>query len=241
MSRVGLGEGAGHPAPAGADPANPLADGGPAGRGRRARRPSGDDRERAILATAERLLEERGLGDISVDDLARGAGISRPTFYFYFPSKEAVVLALLDRVAEEARLIRGRALERAGDDVAAIWREGLVSILETFRQHRSLMLAVARMSDDSEEVRRLWGRIIEGFVDDTVLGIDSERQRGVALDGIEPRDLAIALNWMTERVFHAVLAGQEPAMAEDRALEVVLRIWSRAIYGNDGLGRAPAE
>lgn len=206
-------------------------------RGRRQRRPTGDDRERAILATAERLLEQRSLGDISVDDLARGAGISRPTFYFYFPSKEAVILSLLDRVAEEARAIRGRALERAGDDVPEIWRQGLVSILETFRAHQPLMLAVARMTGDSDEVRKLWGQIIEGFVQDTILGIDSETARGVALTGIPPRDLAIALNWMTERVFHAALSGQEPAVDEDRALEVVLRIWSRAIYGNDGLGR----
>ena len=209
----------------------------PPARGRRTRRPSGDDRERAILATAERLLETHSVSDISVDDLARGAGISRPTFYFYFPSKEAVVLALLDRVAEEARGIRARALERAGEDVPAIWREGVASILETFRGHRSLMLAVAQMSDDSEEVRQLWGRIIEGFVEDTVLGIESEQQRGVALDGVAPRDLAIALNRMTERVFHAALAGHEPSMSEDRALEVLLCVWSRAIYGNDGLGR----
>src|SRR5947209_215272 len=71
-------------------------------RGRRAPRVSGDERERAILQTAERLLGERPLRDISVDDLARGAGISRPTFYFYFASKEAVLLALMDGLVEEA-------------------------------------------------------------------------------------------------------------------------------------------
>src|SRR5271163_2899950 len=71
-------------------------------RGRRSARPSGDDRELAILTTAERLLEDRPLNDISVDDLAKGAGISRPTFYFYFASKEAVLLTLLDRVINEA-------------------------------------------------------------------------------------------------------------------------------------------
>src|SRR5215211_3768567 len=71
-------------------------------RGRRVPRPSGDDRELAILATAERLLAEKPLAAVSVDDLARGAGISRPTFYFYFPSKDAVLLTLLDRVVAEA-------------------------------------------------------------------------------------------------------------------------------------------
>lgn len=205
-------------------------------RGRRARRPSGDDRERDILATAERLLSERTLGEISIDDLARGAGISRPTFYFYFPSKEAVILALLDRVAEEARQIRGRALEAAGSDVPEIWRRGVGSILATFTEHRALMLAVAQMVPESREVRDLWGRIIEGFVEDTQLGIESERERGVALPGLDSRALAISLIWLTERTFHAAVSGQQPSLPEEEALEVVIRIWSRAIYGNDHLG-----
>src|SRR5213078_5343648 len=81
-------------------------------RGRRAPRATGEDRERDILATFERLLEERPLHEISVDDLARGAGISRPTFYFYFASKEAVLLTLLDRMVDEARGRIGESLER---------------------------------------------------------------------------------------------------------------------------------
>ncbi len=208
-----------------------------AGRGRRPQRPSGDDRERAILATAEQLLEERPLGDISVDDLARGAGLSRPTFYFYFPSKEAVILTLLDRVAEEAGASRARAVMDAGDDVAELWRQGLAGILETFRRHRALTMAVSQLLSESEGARKLWGRILDGFVDDVALGIESEQQRGAALGGIPARQVAVALIWLTERSFQATVAGQEPALPEDQALEVVLHMWSRAIYGNDRLGR----
>src|SRR5919109_4491802 len=105
-------------------------------RGRRRPRATGDDRERAILTTAERLLEERSLHEISVDDLARGAGISRPTFYFYFPSKEAVLLTLLDRMVEEARVGQGDALERFAEDPAYWLRQGITAIYETFRSHR---------------------------------------------------------------------------------------------------------
>jgi TetR/AcrR family transcriptional regulator, ethionamide resistance regulator len=209
-------------------------------RARRARRPSGDDRERAILSTAERLLAERSLGAISVDDLARGAGISRPTFYFYFPSKEAVILTLLDRVADEARAARAAALEAAGGDFAELWRRGLESILGTFRDHRSLTLAVSEMLPASEDARKLWGRIMEGFVLDIETGIRAEQERGVALRGIEPRRLAIVLNWMTERTFHAALTGQEPSLGEEEALEVLLKVWSRVIYGDDYLGRPAA-
>jgi len=42
-----------------------------AARGRRVARPSGDDRELAILETATRLLDERPIHEISVDDVYR--------------------------------------------------------------------------------------------------------------------------------------------------------------------------
>lgn len=204
-------------------------------RGRRSRRPTGDDREKAILETAERLLEDRSLREISIDDLARGAGISRPTFYFYFSSKESVVLALLDRVADEARTLRAAALDAGGDDARAIWRQALTAIYDTFRSHQALTLAAAQLLFDSEEARKLWARIMDGFVEDTTAAIEMERLRGAAPPGPPARDLAVALNWMNERVFHACFTAQEPMMAADDVLEVLFSIWSRAIYSSDYL------
>jgi TetR/AcrR family transcriptional regulator, ethionamide resistance regulator len=210
----------------------------PPGRGRRVKHPSGEDRERAILATAEALLSERPLKDISVDDLARGAGISRPTFYFYFPSKEAVVLTLLDRVAGEARTGRDSVLARLGEGVGApeVWRDALGTIYETFRAHRPVVLAAADLFNESEEVRKLWGRVIEGFVGETAAVIELERDRGVAPPGPDARALATALNWMNERVFYAGFAGQDPALPDDAMLDTLLSVWSRSIYRDDNFG-----
>ncbi|WP_369258786.1 TetR/AcrR family transcriptional regulator [Geodermatophilus amargosae] len=216
----------------------PAAPGG--SRGRRARRPSGDDRERAILATAEDLLGQRPLPDISVDDLARGAGISRPTFYFYFPSKDAVVLALLDRVVEEARESRSAALRRAGDDVRASWRGALEAVRGTFAAHRALTAAAASLLATSAEVRVLWAAIMDGFVEETAAAIEAERARGAAPAGPPARDLAVALNWMNERVIHVTYAGQTPALAEDDLIDVLLTVWLRTVYGTDTPGTAPA-
>jgi AcrR family transcriptional regulator len=205
-----------------------------AGRGRRRRRPSGDDRERDILATAERLLDERPLRDISVDDLARGAGISRPTFYFYFASKEAVLLTLLDRIAEEARARRDEALGDMTDEPARLWRRALEAIHHTFGSHRGLTLATAQLLATSGEAQALWGRILEGFVAETALAIEAERDRGAAPPGPPARDLAVALNWMNERVLFSAFAAQPPAIDEVDALDVLLTVWLRAIYGAEG-------
>jgi len=197
-------------------------------RGRRAPRVSGDDRERAILATAEGLLEERSLHEISVDDLARGAGISRPTFYFYFPSKEAVVLTLLDRVVAEAR--RGIRFDRLADDPSGALRDGLAAIHETFGAHRAVTLAAIEARAASPHVRELWAAVMEGFVQETTAAIEAERARGAAPDGAPARDLAIALNWMNERVLQATFAGDAPAIGEDAVRDALLEVWLRAIY-----------
>ena len=200
-------------------------------RGRRPRRSAGDQRERAILATAERLLEERSLHEISVDDLAQGAGISRPTFYFYFPSKEAVLLTLLDRMVEEARERMAPALDQFAEDPARWLREGITAIYETFRAHRAVTIAGADALATSAEARALWSRQMEGWVQLTTGVIEAERARGAAPDGVPARDLAIALNRMNERVLLSTFAGHEPAVDESNVLDVLVSTWLAAIYG----------
>src|SRR5437016_2686295 len=121
-------------------------------RGRRTARVSGDERERAILATAERLLAERPLHEVSVDDLARGAGISRPTFYFYFPSKEAVLLTLLDRMVDEARGRIGESLERFAEAPERWLRAGITAVYEAFSAHRAVTVAGQAPAVDEDRV-----------------------------------------------------------------------------------------
>src|SRR4051812_6589403 len=48
----------------------------------------GDLREQAILDAAEALLESETLDTLTVEAIARGAGITRNALYFYFASKQ---------------------------------------------------------------------------------------------------------------------------------------------------------
>jgi TetR/AcrR family transcriptional regulator, ethionamide resistance regulator len=202
------------------------------GRGRRATRASGDDRERAILETTERLLEERPLSEISVDDLAKGAGISRPTFYFYFPSKDAVVLTIIDRLVAAAAGSREEALKTlaAGDPRAGL-RQALEDLYSAFRSRRAVTLAAAELRMRNPEARALWAQVMEGWVADVTAVIEAERARGAAPPGEPARDIAIALVQMNERVQYASFADEEPSLEQDRVLDVLVEIWLRAIYG----------
>jgi AcrR family transcriptional regulator len=204
-------------------------------RGRRRARPSGEDREAAILATFERLLAERPLSAVSVDDLARGAGISRPTFYFYFPSKDAVLLTLLDKVIAEADAASAAAFARPATDRRQCWHDGILAYFATFRAHRAVALATAEAVATSPEVRAVWSRGVAGWVETCAATIDAERRRGAAPAGVPARDLAIVLNAMNERALQATFSGQGPAVAEDDVVDVLLEVWLAAIYG----GSAP--
>ncbi|TKJ32854.1 TetR/AcrR family transcriptional regulator [Blastococcus sp. CCUG 61487] len=200
-------------------------------RGRRPARPSGDDREQAILATAERLLEERPLSAISVDDLARGAGISRPTFYFYFASKDAVLLSLLDRVVTEADAALRAAFDAPAGSPREGWQRAISTYHATFRAHRALTVACAEARPASPEVRALWGEVFERWVQRCATVIEAERARGAAPAGPPARDLAVALLSMNERVLYGSLSGDGPALAEPDVVPVLLRVWLTAVYG----------
>lgn len=205
---------------------------GPKGRGRRGTRASGDDRERAILETAERLLEERPLSEISVDDFAKGAGISRPTFYFYFPSKDAVVLTIVDRLVAESGGSREEiitALAEGGPQAG--FRVGLENLYSAFRSRPGVVRAGTDLRATNQEARDLWAEVMEGWVADVTAVIEVERARGAAPPGQPARDLAIALVQMNERAQYATLLGESPSLEADRVLDVLIDVWLRAIYG----------
>lgn len=56
-----------------------------------------------ILDATERLLARYGYAKMTVEDIAREAGIGKGTIYLHFPSKEEVVLSRIDRMV--ARLV----------------------------------------------------------------------------------------------------------------------------------------
>jgi len=61
----------------------------------------GETTRQQILDTALRLFRERGFDEATMRDIASEAGVSLGNAYYYFPSKEAIVLAYYDLVQTE--------------------------------------------------------------------------------------------------------------------------------------------
>ncbi|WP_107122309.1 TetR/AcrR family transcriptional regulator [Streptomyces dysideae] len=72
------------------------------------RRMGVEERRQQLIGVALELFSRRSPDDVSIDEIASAAGISRPLVYHYFPGKLSLYEAALKRAAEE---LAGRFVE----------------------------------------------------------------------------------------------------------------------------------
>ncbi len=192
----------------------------------------GDANEQAILDTTAELLASAPLSDISVEAMVRGAGISRSSFYFYFGSKEEVLLALVDRTMSQLEAPIRAISEELADDPWAGMTAGIEATRRLWQDHGPILSAMAEAAAADPAIRAVWDATLQRFVDVNAEAIQAERDRGAAsAGGPSPQELATALVWLSERAFHGHARGGEPHLADDRIVPVLTDIWMRAIYG----------
>jgi AcrR family transcriptional regulator len=94
-----------------------------------------EERRSAILGAAAHLFSVREFRDVSIDDVARGAGLAKGTLYLYFRTKETLFLELC------ADAFRGwfDALE-AGFPERGAGPAGLASVIASTLRDRPLLL-----------------------------------------------------------------------------------------------------
>jgi TetR/AcrR family transcriptional regulator, ethionamide resistance regulator len=200
-------------------------------RSRRAGPTKGDLKEQAILETAERLFSERPLGDVSVDELAQGAGISRSAFYFYFASKEDVLITVAERVSRELEEEVNRRLEGVADDPREAISAAIEAVADQWREHGPLLRAAVDAWGSVPPVREAWEGVIARFVEGTTATVEAERKRGAATSGAAARPLVTALTWMNERCFYTSFAGIDPSLSEQELVPTLTEVWMRTLYG----------
>ncbi|MEX5710878.1 TetR/AcrR family transcriptional regulator [Parafrankia sp. FMc6] len=96
----------------------------------RPRRFDADTERGMIMDAAMRLMALNGYAQTSVGEILADAGLSTRSFYRHFESKEALLLALLERDAAAVARSLERAVAAASDPVAAIeaWLERFLDV-----------------------------------------------------------------------------------------------------------------
>lgn len=94
-------------------------------------------RRAQLVAAAASVFAERGVVNTSVADIVRGAGVAQGTFYLYFDTKDDVLVAVVEEVAD--RLLAGLAanFDRPGANPAQRLL-GLADALAALTEDRAL-------------------------------------------------------------------------------------------------------
>jgi AcrR family transcriptional regulator len=186
-----------------------------------------------IVATTEKLLGSISLHDLSASAIIDAAGVSRPTFYFYYQSKYAVVTALLQRVFDEIEQSVEPWLTRSEDNSPeATLRSLLLMCARQWHQHAAVIRAAHENAHADPELGAIWFAILERFR--IILSSEIQKVRATtdSVGGIDPEVLSSTLVWASERTLYFAARGDDPRLATPEvAAEGLLAIWLPAIYG----------
>jgi AcrR family transcriptional regulator len=105
------------------------------------------NRER-VLAAARQLFAERGVEAVTMDEVARAAGVAKGTIFHRFGDRAGLALALLDEHERELqeRILRGPPPLGPGAPPGERLRAFLGALAELTFEHRDLLREVERAS-----------------------------------------------------------------------------------------------
>jgi TetR/AcrR family transcriptional regulator, ethionamide resistance regulator len=186
--------------------------------------------EAAVLEATETLLVGgRSYADLTIEDIAHGAGISRTAFYFYFRDKRELLMRLTEDVAEGLYAEADAWWSGEGDGLAALER-ALESVIRLYHQHGVLLRAVVEASAYDEVVAEFWRALVGRFVDASRRRIEEEQAAG-GMTGVSAEATAFTLSWMTERAcYQRIVQGGDPT--DDEFLAALVHIWTATLYGD---------
>ena len=101
----------------------------------------GEERRRQIIEVATRLFAKDGYHPTSVADVVEAVGVGKGVFYWYFPSKEALLAEILRSGQKARRRVQRDAIADVDDPVAQMER-GIRVGMEWMAAHRDLVTLI---------------------------------------------------------------------------------------------------
>jgi TetR/AcrR family transcriptional regulator, fatty acid metabolism regulator protein len=173
-----------------------------------------DATRQRLLDAAEQVFADKGYHGTVVDDIIRASDSSKGGFYFHFPNKQAIFLALVDKLVPKLAVAIDRAIGAETDPIAQL-DAALRTVLETFARHRRLskillIEAVGLGHGFDEKLMRTRGHF--------AAMIQNHLDRAVAAGSIAPQDTTL-VSWawfgaINELVVRWLATGQPERLEE---------------------------
>ena len=195
--------------------------------GRRSAPGGTTDLREAILAATARLLADRPFGELTVSDILAAAGVSRGSFYFYFDSKQDVLVELVRRAVARGHAAAAPWLAGPADPAAAL-RAGITAGAQLWQASAPVLRAIVENWRTDARLEALWTEQMQTFTDATVAQINADPSHRLA--GQDIPAVAAALTWLGERLYYLAATGTPPFDDQDTLVSTLLHIWTSTLY-----------
>jgi len=187
----------------------------------------GDRRRERILACVAELLETQSFEEISIAEITRRAEVTRPGFYFYFPTKGAAVASLMEGLVSEFMDAAAVWYEHRADDQETALRQGMGATIELWRKHAVVMHGMVQAASSEREAGEIWQRWVAAFTARAVPTIAADLGPRAA---VRAEPLATFLVDATfaamQRDVRSVVETGQPV---PDLLDTIVRVWDRAL------------
>jgi AcrR family transcriptional regulator len=189
----------------------------------------GEVRETQILDALERLLAAKPFTELTMDDIARHAGLSRSALYFYFAHKEDALAALHQRTYV-AMARTTEPLTEAGDATEPSMRRAIEEVCRNWREHTNALRTFHETAMVSASFGERWRERLGTHVATLAQMIEGERAAGRADPGPPAAEaLAAAWFWMLEGRFYELFRRDHDRADEDDLVDTLTVLWTRSI------------
>lgn len=192
------------------------------------------DRRRRHERTRQKLIDaalaisgRRSFKDLTVENVAREAEVSRSAFYVYFGDKEELLLGALEDLIASHQARLGRCWRDTGNPRRDV-ESAIYSICRIYADSVPLLALATEAATYDEEVRELWGSVIETATEGTAGEIKRLQREGAVADALDPEPIAEGLVLMTERALqvHLAQAGEAP----DEVAARLTKVWWATLF-----------
>ena len=182
---------------------------------KRGRKASKETRRQQLIEATIDSLARRGYSETTMADVADGAGLSRGIVNFHFESKEKLLVATLQYMADEYSAHWRTALQKAGDDPAR--QLGVLVAADFDRSICNRRKLAAWCAFWGEAKSRPTYQVLCGARDEAYQNVFIDLCRKLKADGgydFDPHATALALSAMLEGLWLRLMMGTEEVTRE---------------------------
>lgn len=183
------------------------------------------DTQTRIVDAAARLFHEQGFNGTGISTILREAGVNSGSLYHFFPSKEALLVAVLDRYTH---LLRPMVM----DPVETATADPIERVFVLFAQYRGWLAPIGfaqgcpignlalEVGDSSPQARDLIRRNFEGWYGAVRSWLDAAAAEGRLPATIDRNQLAVFVLTVLEGAIMQARAAQSPQPFDDSVAQL---------------------